>query len=284
MKIRWRIILKKLREVKGLLKLIFCEIAKLRRKPLFLSLPLLSILIPLSCALFLPEFQHFADGAEAVDTFMASLFQLSAYMLLMPAAAVLAANLFFEEQDNDTLKNLLTIPVRKTALALAKMLMLLFFAVAFMALGGLAVLLILLLRGLEPTGFLRLFFIGLGEGILMWSGVLPCVLLVIALNKSYIISVIITFFYTIINYLLAFQDAFLTQPFGFNPGTLLPGPLSFRWYFQFLGSQNPDAEMAGLLEKLGPYFTGTVQTFLIAGLEALVFLSLTALVYQRQNR
>ena len=94
-------------------------------------------MIPLGCALFLPEMQEFSSGAEAVDRLMSTLFQLSAYLLLMPAVVVLASNLLFEEQDNDTLKNLMTVPVSKPALALAKMTLLFLFSIAFMAVGGL---------------------------------------------------------------------------------------------------------------------------------------------------
>ena len=94
--------------VRALLKLLWCEFAKLRRKPLFFAAAAVSALIPLGCALFLPDFQEFTSGAEAVDGMMSTLFQMSAYLLLMPALVVLASNLLFEEQDNDTLKNLMT--------------------------------------------------------------------------------------------------------------------------------------------------------------------------------
>ena len=103
-----------------MLKLLRCEFAKLKRKPLFFAAAAISALIPLGCALFLPEMQEFSSGAEAVDRLMSSLFQLSAYLLLMPAVVVLASNLLFEEQDNDTLKNLMTVPVSKPALALQR--------------------------------------------------------------------------------------------------------------------------------------------------------------------
>ena len=120
-----------------MLKLLRCEFAKLKRKPLFFAAAAISALIPLGCALFLPEMQEFSSGAEAVDRLMSTLFQLSAYLLLMPAVVVLASNLLFEEQDNDTLKNLMTVPVSKPALALAKMTLLFLFSIAFMAVGGL---------------------------------------------------------------------------------------------------------------------------------------------------
>ena len=266
-----------------LLKLLWCEFAKLRRKPLFFAAAAVSALIPLGCALFLPDFQEFTSGAEAVDGMMSTLFQMSAYLLLMPALVVLASNLLFEEQDNDTLKNLMTVPVSKPALAMAKMALLFLFSIAFMAVGGLVILFIVLAAGWEPVGFWRLFFVGIGQGIMMWDGALPCILLVVLLNRSYIISVIVTFFYTAVNYIFGLNDLFITQPFGLNLGTLLPGPLTFRWYFQCLDFSNAGAEMLGLLERVSPYFVTTAQAFLVTGAEAAVFLALIALVYKRQG-
>ena len=138
--------------MRALLKLLRCEFAKLKRKPLFFAAAAVSALIPLGCALSLPEMQEFSSGAEAVDRLMSTLFQLSAYLLLMPAVVVLASNLLFEEQDNDTLKNLMTVPVSKPALALAKMTLLFLFSIAFMAVGGLVNLAIVLASGLEQAG------------------------------------------------------------------------------------------------------------------------------------
>ena len=68
-----------------MLDLLRCEFAKLRRKPLFFAAAAVSALLPLGCALFLPDFQEFTSGAEAVDGMMSTLFQMSAYLLLMPA-------------------------------------------------------------------------------------------------------------------------------------------------------------------------------------------------------
>lgn len=269
--------------MRALLKLLHCEFIKLKRKPLFFAAVGLSALIPLACALLLPDMRNFSSSAEAVERMMASLFQLSSYLLLMPALVVLASNLLFEEQDNDTLKNLTTIPVSKPALVMAKMTLLFLFAVAFTAVGGLTNLFIVLAQGWEPVGFWKLFGVGVGQGIMMWAGVLPCILLVVVLNRSYIISVIITFFYTIVNYILGMSDVLIMQPFGLNPGTLLPGALTFRWYYQYFDTANASAETAELLERISPYFVTTSQAFLVAALEAALFLTLIALVYKRQN-
>lgn len=84
-----------------MLKLIKCEFLKLKRKPLvFISL-LLSVFMPLAYAFFLADVN---TDVDAVNGVMSSLFQFSAYLLLMPLLVILASNLLFEELDNDTLK------------------------------------------------------------------------------------------------------------------------------------------------------------------------------------
>ena len=116
---------------------------------IFISL-LLSVFMPLAYAFFLADVN---TDVDAVNGVMSSLFQLSAYLLLMPLLVILASNLLFEELDNDTLKNLVTIPVNRTKLVFSKMLVLLLFAIGFMAVGGLVNLAVLLFQGWKPVGF-----------------------------------------------------------------------------------------------------------------------------------
>ena len=215
-----------------MLKLIKCEFLKLKRKPLVFISVFLSTLLPLAYAIFLADAN---TDVDATNNMMSGLFQLSAYLLLMPLLVILASNLLFEELDNDTLKNLVTIPVNRTKL------------------------------------------------VIMWVGALPCILIVVLLDKNYIVSVVITFFYTILNYLLTNNDAFLTQPFGLNAGTLLPGPLAFRWTFQFYDYGSISEELAELLERISPYFLNDIQVFGVAFAEAAVFLALIAMVYRRRE-
>ena len=81
-----------------MLNLLLCECAKLRRRPLFFLAAAISGLIPLGCALLLPDFRNISDGAEAVEAVMSALFQLSASLLLLPALGVLGSVLFFQEE------------------------------------------------------------------------------------------------------------------------------------------------------------------------------------------
>ena len=117
-------------------KLLLCELLKLRRKPLLWVMAASSVGLPLAFAVFLSDP---ADSEFAVIQLMATMIQLSAYVVLIPAVAILAANLLFEEQDSDTLKNLCCVPVDRAALAVAKLLLLLGFSVLFMAVGGLEI-------------------------------------------------------------------------------------------------------------------------------------------------
>ena len=134
-------------------KLLLCELLKLRRKPLFWVMAASSVGLPLAFAVFLSDP---ADSESAVIQLMATMIQLSAYVVLIPAVAVLAANLLFEEQDSDTLKNLCCVPVDRAALAVAKLLLLLGFSVLFMAVGGLVNLVILLVQGWAPIGYWKI--------------------------------------------------------------------------------------------------------------------------------
>ena len=115
------------------------------------------------------------------------------------------------------------------------------------------------------------------------SGVEEVMETIRAAERAEAASVVITFFYTIANSILSTNDMFLTQPFGLNIGTLFPGPLAFRWTFQFYDQSQTSAELADLLERVSPYFLNGVQVFGVIIVEAIVFLALIAFVYRRQE-
>lgn len=254
-----------------------CEFAKLKRKPLFLVLAASSVLLPLAFLLFLADPP---DSERAVIQGMSTMVQLSAYLVLIPAVAVLASHLLFAEKDYDTMKNLACVPVGRGMLAAAKLLVLLLFAVLFMAVGALVTLAGLVCQGWQPVGYWPLFGVCLGQGVLMWAGALPCILLVVALNKSYILSVIITFFYTMVNYLVPTALPALTAvPLGFNAGTLIPGALSMRWYTPFFSS----GEQPPLVQMILDHAVSTPAAFGVTALESAVWIALILWVYRRQD-
>ena len=81
-----------------MLRLMECEFLKLKRRPLvFISL-VLSVFMPLAYIFFLSDVN---TDVDAVNGVMSSLFQLSAYLLLMPLLVILASSLLFQELDDE---------------------------------------------------------------------------------------------------------------------------------------------------------------------------------------
>ena len=72
---------------------------------------------------------------SSFDDLMSVIREENGFLLLIPLTVVLAANLFFEEHDYDTLKNLMCVPVTKGRLTMAKLFVLLIFDIAYEAAG-----------------------------------------------------------------------------------------------------------------------------------------------------
>ena len=79
---------------------------------------------------------------------------------------------------------------------------------------------------------------------------IPCLLLVVWCNKSYIISVIIAFTYTTAGYISHISDAFLRVPLGLNVATIFPVPMIFRWLYQFVSLEGAGERFMGVYAAL----------------------------------
>lgn len=192
-----------------MLKLIKCEFLKLKRKPLVFISVFLSTLLPLAYAIFLADAN---TDVDATNNMMSGLFQLSAYLLLMPLLVILASNLLFEELDNDTLKNLVTIPVNRTKLVLSKMMVLLIFAIGFMAVG---------LSGLTA----EVFFHGGTQivlaGLTTYMVCMPLILIFGQIRGAYLGGSILAFF---LGYsMMFFKGGILASIYPFSAALLLVG-------------------------------------------------------------
>lgn len=258
-----------------MLKLIIAEFRKSKRKKLFQLAFLTTFIMPLFYTLLIKDID--------LDSIMSTVQEENGFLLLIPFSVVIAANLFFEEQDHDTLKNLLCIPVSKGRLAAAKLFIVLLFDLAYELTGyGYSVLLALFL----DIPLLRLgeqFFITCCCGILLWAAAMPCLLLVIWCNRSYIISVIIAFAYTILGYILHLSDAVLRVPLGPNIATFLPVPIIFRWRYQFHSLENAGTVMTAFYESFSPYFVSTPAVFAILAAEAALCMAIMIKLYEKQG-
>lgn len=210
-----------------MLKLIRCECMKLKRKR-FIPLVVLSAFlfpIPLTILMTTPSMlARYMDRADAFDGLFNMALGYGVQFLLPCIIGVLAAMLFFVERDNDTFKNLRTIPVTSTQMVLAKIAVLFLFGMVFCASSAMAV----MLCGwwtLDVYGMGYKLFLAVETGIWITAGTLPLVALVVFFSKTYVFSILLCVFYSVLNMCA-------TALFDVLPKALLwllPTPLTTFW-------------------------------------------------------
>lgn len=253
--------------------LVKCEFWKLKRKRLFKIALFTAVLFPVFNIMLL------SDG-DLADV-MSSVREESGFLLLIPILVILAANLFFEEHDHDALKNLVCVPVLKSRIVMAKMIVLALFSVVYELAGFCISVLIAVTQDIPLNGLRLQLFLTFCTGILLWAAAMPCIILVVWCNKSYIISVIIAFFYTLLGYALHLSDAIMMKPLGLHIGTFIPVPVIFRWLYQF---KVPKGKiMAEFYNRFRPYFITTPVIFLILAAEAAICIAFVTRIYQKQE-
>lgn len=256
-----------------MLNLLLSEFKKFKRKKIFLFGILAAVIFPLFNAVLLAD-SNFLSIQSGVR-------EDNAFLLLMPLLIILATNLFFLEQDNDTLKNLLCIPVTKSQLVLVKLLVLLLFSIAFQLMGFIVGTVIAVSQNIPMNDYVFQLLLTASTGVLMWAATLPCVVLVVWFNKSYILSVIIVFFYTLLNYVMHFSDAVMMQPLGINAGTLMPVPMIFRWLYRFY---TPTGKIqTEFYNRFSQYFVSAPVCFGVLLMEAAICIYLMIHIGRRRE-
>lgn len=256
-----------------MLKLIRCEFWKLKRNKLIRAAALVSVIFPVIFSVLL------RDGT--LEDLASTSRKESGFLILIPLSVILSAYLFFNEHDNGTLKNLLCIPVSRRNLAFAKTGILLLFSLAYETVEFLTCLVLSIIKGASVIGWALQLRLALAAGVLLWAVALPCIILVIWCNKSYIISVIITFFYTLSGYALHVSSAVMMKPLGFHLSTFIPVPVIFRWLYQYNVPIGP--MQTAFYEEFRPYFISTPMVFAILLAEAALCIILIARISRRQE-
>lgn len=184
-----------------MLKLVKCEFLKLKRKK-FIPLVILAAFlfpIPLTYLMTTPSMmERYVDKADAFDGLFNMVLGYGIQFLLPCLIGVIAAMLFFMERDNDTFKNLRTIPVTSTQMVLAKILVLFFFGIVFCV----ASTIVTILCGfgtLEVYGIWYKLFLAVETGIFITAGTLPLIVLVVFFSKTYVFSILLCVFYSVLN-------------------------------------------------------------------------------------
>lgn len=188
--------------------LLYTELLKLKRSSMFLLSLIGSALAPLMVVLssYISMRTHSPDEARILftDLFFDSNLYLSV-LIGAPLYGVVTAYLFNREYAEDTLKNLLTIPVPRTRLLLSKLLLLFFWIMLLAVVAwGLTLVLGSLLgfEGLSGT----LVWTALGQfaamGALMFALSAPVVFTSLLL-KNYVPTIVLTIVITLINVMVS---------------------------------------------------------------------------------
>lgn len=260
-----------------MLKLIRCEFWKLKRKK-FIPLVVLAAFmfpLPLTYLMTTPAMtERYTDKADAFDGLFNMVLGYGIQFLLPCIIGVIAAMLFFMERDNDTFKSTCTIPITSTKMVIAKIFVLFLFGIIFCAASTAATVLCGAVT-LEVNGLAYKLWLSVETGIFITAGTLPLVVLVVFFSKTYIFSILLCVFYSVLN--LSATSLFDTLPKVIL--WILPTPLTTFW-----SAGDMDAHGIRMdLEQMAGLIPSTLQVALTLGIMALLSVLIIDLLYKRRG-
>lgn len=165
-----------------MLKLIKCEFWKLKRKHFVSFVVFAALLFPIPfTALVLAGSVGNFTGFDAVFGLLVT---LGEPVMLPIVLGIVAAMLFFMERDNDTLKNLHTIPVFPVKIASAKIAVLFILGLIYSLATLLSSMAGGLMAGSELVNIGEKIWISVVTSVLYTASTLPVVIIIVGLRKQ----------------------------------------------------------------------------------------------------
>ena len=233
-----------------MLELIKCEFWKLKRKK-FIPLVILSAFlfpIPITFIMITPRsLARYADKAQLFDGLFNMVMGYGVIFLLPCVIGVIAAMLFFMERDNETFKNLRTIPVTSTQMIVAKIIVLFAFGIIFC------------LASMIAT-------------VICGSFAIVCV---VFFSKTYIFSILLCVFYSVLS--LTVETLFETLPTWVC--WLMPVPLTTLWGAGDMTKHGFSLNLAFIETKI----PSTLQAAFILGIMAILSVALIDRLYKKRG-
>lgn len=222
------------------LRLLWCELYKLRHTPFVVLVALGACLFPIPATLL--ALHGGTDG-----TFQSLSFLLQAILagpLLLPVVGgCLAVLLFHRERDWETLKNLYAVPVRWPGLAAAKLCVMYLGCILFSVVSLLASAVTAALTGIPVTPLFRGLSAAALEGFFYASATLPVILLVLWLDRGTLVSVLLCVLYGVAQSTQIFGGMYIIAGTASAETVSLSTPLLwtfpmlvFRWYPGFMAT------------------------------------------------
>ncbi|WP_027626134.1 ABC transporter permease [Clostridium lundense] len=210
-----------------MLKLIKCEFWKLKRKK-FIQLVIASAFlfpIPLTFIMMKPSIQErFSGPSEIYDALWNEIIGFGIQFLFPCILGTIAAILFFMERDNDTFKNLRTIPVSSTEMVFAKICVLFIVSIVFCVASTVASIVCGSII-FEVNGIWYKLWFSVVMGIFTTAGTLPLVVVIVFFSRSYIFSILLCVFYSFLNMSATFMYDVLPK----SVLHIFPNPLTTFW-------------------------------------------------------
>ena len=265
--------------MRGLLKLIQCEMRKLKRKHFVSFVVFAALLFPIPfTALVLAGSVGNFTGFEAVFGLLVTM----GMPIMLPAAlGIIGAMMFFMERDHDTLKNLRVLPVSPLKIVTAKIAVLYILGLVFALATMLSSMAGGLIAGSELSNMGENIGIAVITALLYTTSILPVVIAIVGFNRSYIFSIILTFFYTMFDYMLAYGGMFATtDPVMKLLTNIMPAPIIYRWQASMFAEAGTAAYTA-----MEPYFLPLwIVILTVAVIGGLSYLAIVRIYSRRESR
>ncbi|QQK81466.1 ABC transporter permease [Salicibibacter cibi] len=251
-----------------MLDLVICEFAKLKRLK-FVQLSLMAaFLFPFPLTILM------ATDDMGFDQLFRANFMFGELLLLPCILGIIASMLFFMERDNETLKNLITIPIPRRNIIIAKLFVIVILAVLYSVAGLGASILGGFIVGSVDGIFYRLV-ISIVLGVFIAIATFPIILVIVYFNKSFIFSIIASFLYAAISF--AVTMIFSSSPETINAvASILPISIVFKWYLTLFPVEDA-------LSFLLPYTFSTLETSSIMLIYAVIFISIATFIYKKME-
>lgn len=179
-----------------MLSIIQAEFMKMKRQKIIVYSLLTALILPIIMTVFSLSRSNMDFG----NIFRTSL-NFGSIMFLPSVLGMVITYLFYTEKENDTLKNILIVPVGKVQLMFAKFIVILFISLVYMIIMFTASLLGGVFTGgiSHVTEYLSISIFG---GLLVPVAILPILFVVILTRKGYVFSISITLIYSFVSFIL----------------------------------------------------------------------------------
>ena len=198
---------------------------------------------------------------------------LAAFLFPLPVTAV-AMTPRIMERDNDTFKSLRTIPVTSTQMVLTKIIVLFLMGILFSLASTFATILCGSVVA-EVGGLAYKLLASVMLGIFITAGTLPLVVLVVFFSRTYIFSILLCVFYSVLSLTLEGLYSILPKELCL----LFPIPLTNLW---FAGNM-ADHGISMNLTELAHLIPSTFQTAATLSVMAILSVLLIDRLYKRRG-